>query len=194
VKLIERKEQGRVTYMPALWDDHVESALGYFVVASGVHRDAIQATGPEPDWFRQLFPAPPRPAADLPRQIRDLIEWTGWSARQLGDVLGTSHTTVLALQQGRRPHASRTGDLPDRVEEAHGVVERIRVIAGAPDLTARALERGSEGARSAVEELRRRRPARAYLAALDALRRRETGDLLVGDRPARGDATVALTD
>jgi hypothetical protein len=36
--------------------------------------------------------------------------------------------------------------------------------------------------------------AKVYLAALDALRPRETGDLLVGDRPARGGATVALTD
>lgn len=179
-------------YFPALWDDDVQSVVtDSFVVIVRDVRYPAGTTTPQPEWFDFAFGAPPPSTPDLQRQVRELGEWTGWSSRKLQQLLRTSHTTIQALQRGRRAQAGRSGNLPERIEEAHAVISRIYRLAGTPERTARALERGEP---SAVDQLCARRPTRAYLAALDVLRPRETNELLVGGRPARGAATAALTD
>ena len=137
---------------------------------------------------------PPMPAPDMQRQVARLRSWTGWSARRLADALGTSHTTVLGVEGGRRLIQSHSGQLRQRLSDAHDVVERIFLVAGRdPSTTAFALETAMPGRAAAIDELRSGDPARAYLAAIDVLRPRPPG-LLVGERPRRGGATAALHD
>lgn len=144
------------------------------------------------DWnavFPQLVP---RPAPDLQRMVSELREWTGWSARRLGDAIGTSHTTVLGIEGGRRVIEGHSGDLRRRITDAHEVIERIFVLGGRnARSTARLLETAPAGGRSAMEELRAAQPSRAYLAAIDVLRPRQRG-LLVADQPRQTGATAAL--
>lgn len=144
------------------------------------------------DW-RPIFPAPtPRPAPDLQRMVLKLREWTGWSARQLGDVTGTTHTTVYGIERGRRVTEGHSGDLRRHIADAYDVIERIFLLGGRdPNVTARLLETAPLGQRSGVEELQAGKPSRAYLAAIDVLRPRLPG-LLVADHPRQTGATAAL--
>jgi hypothetical protein len=125
------------------------------------------------------------------RQIRD---WTGWSSRRLAEVVDTSHTTILGVENGRPLVGGHSGDLRDRLTDTHEVIERIWALAGSdPNLMRRLVETAPPGQRSAIAELAAGDPDRAYLAALEVLRPRTPG-LLVGDRPRQRGATVALHD
>jgi hypothetical protein len=138
----------------------------------------------------------PERAPDVQRMISDMRAWTGWSQRRLADVLGTSHTTVGRAEAGRPLVEARSGDLRDRVDRAHAVVQRIFLLAERDaEETARLLETPPSitGGGSAVDGLRTGNPDRAYIAALDVLRPRPTG-MLVGSRPRRGGATSPLHD
>lgn len=137
---------------------------------------------PDPD----VLPAPGM--QQMARQIRD---WTGWSTRKLADVLGTSHTTVQAIENGRRLVDGHSGDLSRRLTDAHDAIERTWLLVDRdPQRVALVLDDDSWG-HTPVEELRRGDPASAHLAVVDTLRPRRPG-LIVGDRPRRGDATSAL--
>ncbi len=144
------------------------------------------------DW-NAVFPTlAPRRAPDLQRMVFKLREWTGWSARQLGDVIGTSHTTVYGIEAGRRVTEGHSGDLRCHIADAYDVIERIFLLGGRdPNATARLLETAPVGRRSAVEELQAGQPSRAYLAAIDVLRPRLPG-LLVAEHPRQTGATSAL--
>lgn len=144
------------------------------------------------DWS-PIFPAlTPRPAPDLQRMVLKVREWTGWSACRLGDVIGTSHTTVYGIEGGRRVTEGHSGDLRRQIADAYDVIERIFLLGGRdPNVTARLLETAPLGRRSGVEELQAGEPSRAYLAAIDVLRPRLPG-LLVADHPRQTGATAAL--
>ena len=120
--------------------------------------------------------------------------WTGWSHRGLANVLEISHPTVSALEQGTSP--ARVGDLFDRLVEAHEVVRRVHLIADRdPSRTSRLLSTPSASGSSANSFLAQRRPADAYLAALDAQRPRRVERMMQSIWPARaGDATADLAE
>ena len=131
------------------------------------------------------------PAPGMQRMTRQIRDWTGWSTRKLADVLRTSHTTVQAIENGRRLMDGHSGDLWRRLTDAHDAIERTWLLVDRdPQRVALVLDDGSSG-HTPVEELRRGDPASAYLAVVDTLRPRRPG-LIVGDRPRRGDATSAL--
>ena len=141
-----------------------------------------------------ILPAPlPLAAPGVEHMVKQIREWTGWSARRLADVVGTSHTTILGVENGRSLVGGHSGDLRRRLVDTHGVVERIYLLAGRnPDAMARLLETGPPG-RTAIDELHGDEPARAYLAAIEVLQPRTTG-LLVGDQPRQRGGTAALHD
>jgi hypothetical protein len=146
------------------------------------------------DWTIVLPETAARPAPEVQRAIADLRGWTGWSARRLADVLGTSHTTVLRIEDGRPLMEGHSGDLRRRVADVHDVVKRIYLLADRDSAaTVRLLETRSGGTDAPVDALQRGDLARAYLRAIDAVRPRETG-LLVGGRPRREGATIPLHD
>jgi transcriptional regulator with XRE-family HTH domain len=138
-----------------------------------------------------VSPAVPR----LQRVIREMRERTGWSARHLAEIVGSTHTTILNAENGRPLVSGHSGDLRQRLVEAHDLIERVFVLVDRdPERTATILATAPTGWRSAVEELLATGdPGRAYLAALDAVRPRRSG-LLVGDRPRRDGPTTALHD
>lgn len=146
------------------------------------------------DWKLVLPKALVRRAPDVQRMIGEVRGWTGWSARQLATVLGTSHTTVLNAEAGRPLIAVRSGDLRRRVGDVHDLVHRVYLLAGrdasaTSHVLGTAPERGHGG--SPLDALAAGYPDRAYLAAIDVLRPRPSG-LLTGSRPRRSGATVAL--
>jgi transcriptional regulator with XRE-family HTH domain len=145
-------------------------------------------------WSILLPATKARPAPDVQVMTRELRQWTNWSQRRLADLLGTTHTTIGAVEEGRPLRTSHSGDLRRRLEEAHAVVLRIHLLADRdPDRTAYLLETSPQGGVvSANQLLKDRNPANAYLAALDALNPPVEG-LLVGIRPPNEDrATVPL--
>ncbi|MGO9180932.1 MAG: hypothetical protein ACLQBX_17070 [Candidatus Limnocylindrales bacterium] len=134
-------------------------------------------------------------APDVQQMTRELRQWTAWSARDLAEVLGTSHTTILAVEDGRPLAASRSGELRQRLIDVHEVVSRIFVLSERnPQRTAHALGTPTAREPSAQTYLIEGQPAKAYVAALDVLRPSADG-LLVGSRPAApGRATAPLHD
>jgi predicted component of type VI protein secretion system len=107
-------------------------------------------------------------------------------------VLEISHPTISALEQGTS--SARVGDLFDRLVEVHEVVRRVHLIADRDALrTSQLLSTQSESGGIAKDLLAERRPAEAYLAALDAQSPRRAGTMMQSIWPARaGDATVDL--
>lgn len=131
-----------------------------------------------------------RPAPQAQQLTQELLVWTGWSHRGLANVLEISHPTVSALEQGTS--SARIGDLFDRLVEAHEVIRRVHLIADRdPSRTSHLLSTRSESGNSANSLLAQRRPADAYLAALDAQLPRRVERMMQSIWPARaGDATV----
>lgn len=140
-----------------------------------------------------LVPVPEvRFAPEVQRAVVELRAWTGWSARRLADVLGTSHTTVLGIETGRQLVDGHSGDLDRRILDTYDVVHRVFLLAGQDSAASdRVLRSAGRDGRAAADDLRDQQPARAYLRAVDALRPRATG-LLAGSRPRRDGATAAL--
>lgn len=183
-----------VNYAPVLFEDDVQSTLLEKNLL--VRRNWPVGSQPYSGWWSYHFEFPTRRAADLQRCAREIADWTGWSTRKMASVFQTSHTTIRNAQLGRALVEMRSGELARRLEEAHPVVARLyEVAARGPDRLARALERVDASGESALGHLREGRTSAAYLAGLDAMRRREEGDLLVGERPAvPGEATSPLTE
>jgi hypothetical protein len=143
-----------------------------------------------------LLPEPARLGVPrLERAIAQILDWTGWSARRLADLVGCSHTTIINAAKGRPLISGHSGDLRQRVVAVHDLVERVHLLAGRDRGRVHALlETAPAGRRSGVDELRAGGDAgQAYLSVLDVLRPRRTG-LLVGDRPRRVGPTTALHD
>jgi transcriptional regulator with XRE-family HTH domain len=134
----------------------------------------------------------PRRSPDAARFVASMRRWTGWSSRHIADILGTSHTTILRIEEGRPLMTARSGDLMERLRAAFELTERVRILTEErPEDTARAMETALPGRLSAIDHLRNREPAKAYLAVLDVLRPRERG-MLIGSRPRKEGATAPL--
>lgn len=121
---------------------------------------------------------------------------TRWSARFIATVLGTTHPTVAALLDGRATGGRHLPDLHSRLRELHDVVTRVHALAGDdPEETVRLLTTAPPGAAPAVDLLRSRDPAAAYLAAVDVVRPSRPRGMMTGLFPVRGgEATAALED
>lgn len=143
------------------------------------------------DWQLRIPSLPPRPVPTSTRLVALLRGRTGWSARQLAAALGTSHTTIRRIENGRPLMAAHSGDLWQRLQDASDVVERVYRLTGDTEITARTLEDAPPGLRSPLVELQAGQPAKAYLTAIDVLRPRRPG-MLIGDRPRRDGATAPL--
>lgn len=129
----------------------------------------------------------------MDRLVRRIREWTGWSARRLAEVTGTSHTTILGVEGGRPLVDGHSGELRRRLRETHDVIERLFVIAERNrDALTQLLEAGSPGD-SALDALKSDKPTLAYLAAVEALRPRPQG-LLTGRRPRQSGGSAPLHD
>lgn len=119
---------------------------------------------------------PETPAAAptrLSEQLRESREATGWSLRDLADVLGTTHTTVRRLEIMGTASA-RSRETAARAAQLHGVLVRLARIAPDAPTLATALATYADGT-TAREHLRSGDWSRAFTAALDVIR---------GPRPA----------
>ncbi|MFN0154680.1 MAG: helix-turn-helix domain-containing protein [Gaiella sp.] len=143
-------------------------------------------------WRMWIPPFETTRTPEVQRLVWDVRRRTGWSARRVAEILGTSHTTISRLERGGRLMTGHSGDLRRRLTDAHEVVSRVSELAGGDvDMTTNTLEIVTPSGRSAVELLQLDDAPRAYLAALDALSPRTEG-LIVGTHARSGDATAAL--
>ena len=114
------------------------------------------------------LPPPPTVAVSrLPGLVRDIRLLTGWSQRELGEILHTSHTTVRRLETDGRVTA-RSRQSAARVTPLHGVLSRLAKVARTPERLATALATDS-GRGTPAQLLREGQWSRAFTAALDAL-------------------------
>lgn len=98
--------------------------------------------------------------------ITRIQEITGWSFREIADVLGTSHTTVGKLANGAVPTA-RSQDAADRLEPLLDVLTRIsRLVPSGPAL-GELLHGFTASGRQPIEYLVEGEWAEALLAVLD---------------------------
>lgn len=136
--------------------------------------------------------APEELFSPLPGMIREIREWTGWSQRDLGEVLHTSHTTVRKLEtDGRvtaksRPAASLVPALHNLARRLYRAAEgdrgRLSVALGAP---------GIDGL-SATQYLVDGAFPRAFSLALEALRGGHEEMITSGRTDRLPDATVEM--
>lgn len=176
---------------PTIFDDALHGPPVQSLVAPQSLWDDLQG------WWVQLADRQPARAPDTQTQIRDVRRWTNWSIRATAQRLGTTHTTLRAMEQGRPLILARSGDLRRRLYDLHDLIARIRVLVDQDaQRTSAALQAPDSHGRTALYYIAERDPARAYLAALDAARPRQRGSgLLVGSRPATpGSASSPLTD
>jgi hypothetical protein len=145
------------------------------------------------DWPIRVPPPVPHMMPRLQRVIHEVRDWTGWSARRLADIVGSTHTTIINAENGRPLLTGHSGDLRQRLLDLHDLVERVYLLAGRDSQQAASvLSTSPPNGRSAVDELRETGdPGRAYIVVLDVLRPRRTG-LLIGSRPRRDGPTTAL--
>jgi hypothetical protein len=136
-----------------------------------------------------------RPTPRLPRSLRNVRAWTGWSNRELAEAIGSTHPTVDAVLQGRATLARQPAQV-ERIFALHALLERLRVVVDGDraELT-RAVRTASDGRPSALAILEEGELPGAYLAALDVLRPPRTVGMMQGRYPRRpGDAACALND
>ena len=144
-------------------------------------------------WFK-----PPRPELRpvLQPQLftQSILQWTGWSHRKLAGVLDSSHPTVKALEQGKS--RAREGDLFQRLNEVYDVIKRINLIAGNDETVVDHLLSTPDAAGvTPIALLSERRPADAYLAALEVNSPRRRESMMQTVWPAKtGEATIDLAD
>jgi transcriptional regulator with XRE-family HTH domain len=141
---------------------------------------------------------PTRRARLAPRvqyQVREMMSWTGWSARTLAELLGTTHPTISAIAAGRSSSFARVPDLPARLAELHGLLERLNMIA-ADDVVELNRLLGTapdEREASALDHILGGDLTGAWLAAADVVSPRRTTGMMRGRFPTRpGQATAAL--
>ncbi|WP_372450959.1 helix-turn-helix domain-containing protein [Actinoplanes flavus] len=137
--------------------------------------------------------AAPRTKSSLPRLVRQIREWTGWSQRDLASILGTSHTTVRKLESEGRVTA-RSRDAATRVAPTHDLIRRLIVVAHhdsgrlATALNAQSHLKGKR----VVDLITSGDYPSAYVAAARALRGTRTGMLAPAGNRAIRNATMEL--
>lgn len=137
----------------------------------------------------------PRPTPGAQRMTREIRRVTGWSQRKVAQVLGITHPTVRALEEGRSGH--RDPALFERLVQTHAVIARVHLLLGGNAVdTGRVLDTApSNSTDTAAQLLAASRPGASLAAALDVIRPRRSAPMMTGIWPARaGEATNALTD
>lgn len=151
------------------------------------------------DLWDDLWIEAPDPEASvvpgLSHRVREVELWTGWSDRQLAEVVGTTHPTIAAIRRGRGN--VRTARLLNRLTSIHETVERLHHVCNGDASEVRLLlgRELAPGHRSAQWLLSQGRYADAYLAALDARTPRRVGGMMQSRVPRRPSGeVVALED
>lgn len=146
--------------------------------------------------FWVTFPARrPRLAPRVQRQVRDVLDWTGWSSRTLAEIVGTTHPTISAIAAGRSTTFTRAPGLPFKLAELHGLLERLNIVAGddAVELNRMIGTPPAEGERTGLQQLSDWNLTDAWLAAVNVASPRRQSGMMRGRFPARaGQATTAL--
>ena len=146
------------------------------------------------DWPIKVPEQEPIEALTSAIMVRLIHDWTGWSIRHLAELLNTSHTTVGEIERGRPIYPQRSGDLEQRVEMLHKIVERLYLATDRnSELLRKICRTKASNGQSFNELIKSDRPEMAYVAALQILTPRSKG-LLINERPKTGDATAALHD
>lgn len=107
--------------------------------------------------------------------INQIQQLTRWSFRDLGDVLGTSHTTVGKLANGALP-TTRTQEAAERLEPLLEVLSRISAVTTPGRELADVLGSGTGSGDRPLDHLEQAEWAQAYVVALDVIN---------GPRPTR---------
>lgn len=140
-------------------------------------------------------PGSPRPAPRVQRQVRELLAWTGWSARTLAELVGTTHPTIAAIADGRPSTFTRAPELPSRIAQLHGLLERLNLVAAGDSVELNRLlsTPPAEGEPNALDHVAVWDLTGAWLAASDVASPRRTSRMMQGRFPAQpGQATAAL--
>jgi transcriptional regulator with XRE-family HTH domain len=179
-----------------------EAGLAVAVPGASLFRGTVDTQPARPRRLPNIFDtwvglpeAQPTALPESQRLTQEILAWTGWSQRKLARALGATHPTIRALEEGRS--AARARDLFDRLVEVHSVVERIFLVAHRDESeTDRLLSTApGDGLAPAIVLIEERRPAEAYLAAMDVHRPRRQSAMMSGIWPAKaGEATTALED
>ncbi|WP_327681911.1 helix-turn-helix domain-containing protein [Streptomyces sp. NBC_00467] len=174
--------------------------------------ETLGGTGTEPPWVQlgaevaptfyclsasftqwiEIPEAPERLDSPLPRMIQEIRTWTGWSQRELGEILHTSHTTVRKLETDGRV-TSRSRHAASLVPDLHNVVRRVSLVArGDLGQISEAFAARDANGISAASHLINENYARAYSSALHALRGGRTAMVAPSDDSQLPDATVEM--
>ncbi len=138
----------------------------------------------------QLPAAPAEPVSRLPRLLRESRAATGWSQREIAEILGTSHTTIRRLEaDGKVSIKSR--DIAAKVPHLHAVLLRLARAAGSASALATALVT-PVGDTTAATLLQKGNWPRAFTTALDAVRGPRPEMLGAPPGPTPSDATREL--
>lgn len=130
------------------------------------------------------------PVSRLTRLLRESRATTGWSQREIAEVLGTSHTTIRRLEaEGKVSIKSR--DIAAKVPHLHAVLLRLARAAGSPSALATALVTPI-GDTTATTLLQEGQWTRAFTTALDAVRGPRPEMLGAPPGPMPSDATREL--
>lgn len=140
------------------------------------------ATPFAPDY---VIPAPiVSESPDVARKLQDLVRWSGWSNRVLGQIVGVSHPTIGNALSGKTGALSRREDAVRRLDAAHDMVERIFVLAGRDkSRVAEVLGAADSNGMTAIEHLIAGNVTDAYLAAIRTMRPPRSGGMMVGRYP-----------
>lgn len=131
-------------------------------------------------------------SSPLPEMISEIRDWTGWSQRDLGEVLHTSHTTVRRLETEGRV-TSRTRATASQIPALHSLMRRLHYTTRSqPQRLASALTVPGFDNKSATQLLIEGRFARAYSLALEVLRGGRSAMVTPDDQRRLPDATVEL--
>jgi len=125
-----------------------------------------------------------RAAPDIVQKLHELLRWTHWSHRTLGEIIGVSHPTVKQALSGKAGALSRSVDAIQRLDAAHSVVSRIYLLAKRDNVrTARAMDTPDANDTTAIKYLTNGQATEAYLTAMRILRPPQTGGMMVGSHP-----------
>jgi transcriptional regulator with XRE-family HTH domain len=166
-----------------------DEGLMPFTVLAAPAKDIDQFLQGYMAWI-QLPPAPAEPMSRLPRLLREARAATGWSQREIADILGTSHTTVRRLERDGQVTV-RSREIAAKIPHLHAALVRLARVAGSPEALATALVT-PVGETTAADLLRDGNWPRAFTTAIDAIRGPRPEMLGAPPGPPPPDATREL--
>jgi transcriptional regulator with XRE-family HTH domain len=114
-------------------------------------------------------PGLPVPLPGLQEQIRSIREMTNWSSRDIGGLIGTSHTTVQKFESTGRI-SDRSTSAAIKVRPLLTVLRRLRRQVSGPDELVIALVTETGDGLTAKQLLAEGNWSEAYIVGLDAIR------------------------